>query len=289
MDDEIISHACAKDIMTPFVHMLHPMATLKEILEIMVEKQVSAVFIDHKQEHKYFIVSQTDVIKFLHQEGINDPLINLVPASRIMKGPIEVIEEDMSIDLVIRFMKNHNYKRVLIGKEGTATGVISTRDILIWNDVYFKPARPQVLLFIENQSSLLIGKHFFKENIEQGSSPDNQLIELYGGALSSISMITDEVLKQTGKMKHLLKENRAVLFENKENITGILICDNNSIDMRTKLHRATARFIDLNQKYIKNNYFSREFDVRPIISVFKEQPKDILTKVQEELAKESEC
>jgi len=137
-------------------------------------------------------------------------------------------------------MARNNYKRVLVTKNGVPVGVISTRDILIWNNSYFRPAKPQVLLFMDNSTSNFIAKHIFEQNVDP--SMKRGLIDLYGGALNTISFMTDEIMSQSGKMCHLEKDHRSVLFEPYECITGVLICDYNSIDLRRKLILATHKF-----------------------------------------------
>jgi hypothetical protein len=135
----------------------------------------------------------------------------------------------------------NNYKRSLVSKDGKAVGVISLSDIREWIFKYFKSGKPQILLFIDNESGILIGKHFFKENIDE--KIDNELIELFGGAITSIKHITNEVLGKYNELKNFVGVKHAIIFEELLEITGILVCSEKSIEHHQKLHKASMNFI----------------------------------------------
>lgn len=277
MSDIDISSAVAGEIMTPFVIKVGIDSILNDVLEILTEKNISAVFIHDKEKNEYFIISQTDIIRFLQQGGVNRQDLGEVPVTELMKGPIGMIDVYTPIDKVIRYLSENNFKRALISMDNTAAGVISVRDIMKWNDTYFKPSKPQVLLFMDNYTSNLIGKHLFSKNIT--THIQEELIDLLGGALSSISMMTEEVIKQSGKISQLMKEKSTILFEPKQNITGILICDYNSIELRRKLREATQRFCEEHEVLVKpNNKFSGihiTLDVSCCIPIFSDEEKAI--------------
>jgi CBS domain-containing protein len=283
VDDETdkIDSAAAKDIMTPFVHMLPTTATLQDVIKNLNINDISAVFIEDKKKSKYYIISQSDIVRFLYEGGLHDPMIDKVPSARIMKGPVSMLDEDTSIDLVIRFMRQKDYKRALISRNGEPVGVISTRDILIWNDIYFKPAEPQALLVVDNTSNLLICQHIFKENISEGLN--ETLMEMYGGALSSISMITDEILKKKGQFKRLLREKNVILFEPREKITSILISNNNSIEIRRNLHKFTNNFVSKYAKRLNHKDFQvvvSNFKINDLLGPFAKKLVTIETKLE---------
>ena len=237
-----VNSAIAGEVMTPYVISLPLDSTFENVINTLHEKNISAVFIRKQLTNRdeYYIISQTDVVSFLKEGGMYHSNLSGVPVSEIMNGPIEMLDVETPIDEIIRFMTKMNYKRVLISEEGKAAGVVSTRDVMMWNDTYFKPARPQILLFMDNINSNFIAKHVFSKNIEDEIR--HEIIDLYAGVLISISMITDEIINKSGHMSHLVKEKRSVLFEPYEKITGILICDYNSVTLRRKLVKATRRF-----------------------------------------------
>jgi hypothetical protein len=188
-----------------------------------------------------------------------------------MIGPVDMLEQDTPLDLVIRFMVERQYKRVLISRDGKPVGIVSQRDVMKWGDKYFKVAQPQVLLFMENKSSIFVGSHIFQENLNLNNSVDKDLIEMYGGALTSITTITDEVLHQPGKILRLERDNRTILFEPWHEITGILICDGNSIELRRRLHQATEQFYAKYRPLFESSnyvYNLNEFNIELILSFF---------------------
>ncbi|MFX0057981.1 MAG: cyclic nucleotide-binding/CBS domain-containing protein [Candidatus Hodarchaeota archaeon] len=267
------SSATVGEIMTPYVIMLKRDAKFKELVDRLQKHNISAVFIEDTTKEEYFIVTKTDVINFLNSGGVNEQKLAEVPVEKLMQGPIDLIDVDMPIDTVIRFMIEHGYKRVLIGKDNKPVGVVSTKDIMLWNNTYFKPSKPQILLIMDNLNSIFIAKHIFKENLED--DVHNGLMDAYGGALTSISAITDEVIKQSGSMRQLLKDKRSILFEPYKGITGVLISDYNSIDLRRKLKIATKKFYELHSKRIDSRHseekgINKILNIEPVVPIFKE-------------------
>ena len=190
-----------------------------------------------------------------------------------MQGPTTMIDVNTPIDSVIRFMIEHNFKRVLIGRDNKPAGVVSTKDIMQWNNTYFKPSKPQILLFMDNLNSIFIAKHVYEENISD--DVDNDLIDAYGGALTTISAITDEIIKKSGTMRQLLKDKRSILFQPYRGITGILISDYNSIELRRKLQLATKKFYEMHTKIIDSTHSKEKgininLNLEPIVPIFKE-------------------
>ncbi len=244
--------AIAREIMTPHVIMVDIKALLNEVVALINEKDISAVFICDKEKGKYYIVSQADIVRFLYEKGLNQSNLADVPIANVMRGPIETCDVDETVDNIIRFMTERKYKRVLIESEGKPAGVISTRDIMMWNNTYFRKAKPQILLFMDNYNSTIISRHVFRENLND--KVDRDLIDIYGGALTTISMITNEVIKRSGKMRNIQKDKRSILLETYKGITGILICDYNSIELRKKLRDATRQFYQEHKRVIDSSH-----------------------------------
>ncbi len=268
------SSAIAEQIMTPYVVMLDTTATFKDVVEKMQKHNISAVFIEDTIESEYFIITKTDVINFLNSGAMGEQNLSEISVKKIMQGPTSLIDVNTPIDKVIRFMIEHNFKRVLIGRDNKPVGVVSTKDIMQWNNTYFKPSKPQILLFMDNINSIFIAKHIYEENI--GEDVEDELIDAYGGAITSISVIIDEILKKSGTMRQLLKDKRSILFEPYKGITGILISDYNSIELRRKLQIATKKFYEIHAKTIDASHKEEKginvnLDVDPIVPIFKEE------------------
>lgn len=265
----------AKEIMTPYIIIIEKDAKLKDAIELLDKHKISAVFINDDIEKDYYIITKTDIIQFLNSGGMFRNDIADVPIKEIMKGPVELLDVNTPIDKLIRFLTENNYKRALISEDGKAVGVVSTKDIMKFNNTYFKPAKPQILLFMDNFNSTLIAKYIYEENLKDDVSKD--LIDIYGGALTSISIITNHIIKQSGSMRQLIKDRRSIILEKYKGITGILISDYNSIDLKRKLQIATKKFYQKHSRIIDNSHKQNsgicvELDINPVISVFKEEP-----------------
>ena len=135
-------------------------------------------------------------------------------------------------------------------------------------------------------SSAMIRNKLWKQIIRDGTNEElydlmydpnevNNLIDIYGGALTSISIITNHIIKQSGTMRQLLKDRRSILFEQYKGITGILISDYNSIELKHKLQIATNKFYQQHAEIIDRCQkqqcgISIELDIRLIIPIFRE-------------------
>lgn len=266
MDQEDLDHTIARDIMTPEVFMLPVEASLREVVDLMSDKQVSACFFENEKDGNYYIITHTDMINFLYAKGNSKYRLEDIPASEIIQGPVKMIDQSISIDQAIHFLKKHHFKRTLVCSGSKAIGVLSIMDLLEWNNKYFRAGKPQVLLFIDNESGVMIGKHFFTQNLDV--DVDKDLVELFGGALRSIEHITNEVMGMKNEMKNLVGEKHAILFEVFFDITGILVCDRKSLELHQKLHSAVRAFYSQYQEDIASSKLKHEYDVSKVAEIF---------------------
>lgn len=263
--------------MTPHVIMVDTNALLKDVVALIYENDISAVFIAERNKGQYYIVSQADIVRFLYKKGLNQGNLADVSVTDVMRGPVETINEEETVDNVIRFMTERKYKRVLIESKGKPAGVISTRDVMMWNNTYFRKAKPQIILFMDNYNSTIISRHVFRENLND--KIDRDLIDIYGGALTTISMMTNEVIKRSGKMRNIQKDKRSILLETYKGITGILICDYNSIELRKKLRDATYQFYQEHKRVIDSSHANNQaifstLKIDNIIPIFTQNNKN---------------
>jgi CBS domain-containing protein len=244
-----LEHPIAKDIMTPLVYSISSQENFSSAIQSMVEKRISALLVNH--ETQYFIITYRDIAACLYNNRNSPKNLDDIKIVDWMKGPVDLLDENTPIDSVIHYLFKHGYRLAIIGKQGVPTGVVSISDILMWTDIYFKPSKPLVFALIHNPSSILIGSYIFKENLEgdinngkikHGVNQD--LLDLFGGALQSVSQILEEIVDQSGYVRELEKESYVITFERREFITGILFSDKKSIDMRHRLHQVTNLFCE---------------------------------------------
>ena len=270
MDSNSVTMPSTRDLMTKYVLMLPSTALFGDLVELMFKNKVSAVVINNPDTQKYFIISHTDVITFIHKSRENPQSIFSSPLSSIMKSPVDIIDQNTSIDKAIRLMNERGHKRLVLGKNGIPTGIISTRDILLWNNRFFKPGKPIMLLVLDNDTSIVIAKHKFMDNLTREINDD--LVEIYGGALASINNITNEVINANGKMRVLQKDSYSVLFEPREKITGILVVTHNNIELRRRLYGFVESFSEEHKDLFNSEKYNHrpkeEFDVSQWITLF---------------------
>ena len=264
-----IEHPGAQDIMTPRIYMLNPNQTFGELIELMDEKLISAVVIHDESMNQYNIISHSDIVRFLHKHQCKFENLSSESLYKMMTGPMGAVDIEDSVDDIIRFMNESGLKRVLVKENGKAVGIISTKDVIKWSSDYFKKANPLVLLIIENKSGVCLAKYIC--STVDLTRMNKDLIEIFGSAINSISSITEEVFKETGNLRIVRKDAYTILFEPHEEITGILICDNNNIDLRRKLHAITDLFLLkydhlLKSKQFQNGYYE-EIDISEICEI----------------------
>ncbi|MHA1341603.1 MAG: CBS domain-containing protein [Promethearchaeota archaeon] len=293
-----LDNPCAKDLMNPRVYMLPSTENFRTLIQLMQEKNISAVFINDINTRNFYVISHTDIVEFLYKksieiekkQNIKDNIENKdnkmpkakriidfekdvcnILLSELMRGPVDILDEKSSIEEIIRYMNLKGYKRVLLGNKGIPTGVLSTKDILSWNDKYFKSGLPFILLVVDKESSIVISQYIFKENIKNQINPE--LIELYGGVLNSVNAITDELLKNDSndELEIIKKENYTILLEHYEEISGVLICNNPSLELRRKLKSFIKNFYHHYEDIIKSPLYKEtkpNLQVNKFISIF---------------------
>jgi CBS domain-containing protein len=266
-------HPIAKEIMTKQLYVLEGTATLQEAIQMMFEKRISSVIIKRADSNEYFIISHNDIVSYLYHLP-KDRQITLAEdkISEIMQGPIDILDEEMPLDDVIRYLFSRGYKRAFFGTNGIPSGIITGTDLIMWNNKYFRPARPLLFAILDNQSGIIIGQHVFKENLNKNFNQD--IVDLLGGALNSIVAILEEVYSSSGHLREIEKDMFKVLFEPREVITGVLFADAKSITLRHQLHTATNVFCDQFAKEIailRNSSGCRMLNISAVAKVFRNQ------------------
>ena len=219
----------AEDIMSNGVVSVDFSASVFDVISLMHDKNISSVTIIG-ETNQYFLISHSDIINFIYRNPNHPPFSDL-NVKELMKGPLETLAPNTPIDDVVHQMQNQGLKRVLIADPETKKllGIITTHDLMIWNSNILKRSIPILLLVIENETSLLLAKHIFKEEI------NIQLLDLFSGSLSALESILQEVTNEKGAIKTIQKEYFTILLERTEYVSAVLIVDHSSIDIRRRL------------------------------------------------------
>lgn len=214
-------------------------------------KKISAVVVEDKEDlTKYYLISHSDIVAYL---TANSSAVDLyrTKAKDLMHGPIESISPEAPIEKVVQIMFTMGFKRLIIGNDQKQPiGIITTKDILAWNNNFFRAGNPILLAVLDNDTGIVLTQKFFRKEFSQ------DLLELFGGSITAITAITNEVLQKSGGLRVIEKEYYVIMLESRDGMTGILVADYQTIDLSRKLQTFIKRFIDEyreDHKMWKNN------------------------------------
>ena len=257
-----------EDIAHVGVYLVGKNTDLIKVLELMDKKHISAVIVEDLDDlANYYLISHTDIVRFLVKErsyldymGIlvgGKTLMQETKAKDIMRGPIEIIQKDTPLDELIGILQKTGFKRAIVGNENNQPiGIITTKDIIKWNSILLPPGVPFLVCIMEIDSGLVLCKHFFKQDITDG------FLSILGGSLSAISGLTSEILKHSGNVRLIEKDNFDLMLETHGKITAFLVVDRSSITLRRKLQNFLRQF---RKKYAKE--LQRRIDTRGLAPV----------------------
>jgi CBS domain-containing protein len=229
----------ASDIMTIGVIVVEKEDPVTRVLELMDEKKISAVVVEDSLDlQHYYLISHSDIISYLVKNPDNANFMH-IKAKELMHGPIDIIPPSTPIDKIVEIMFTRGFKRIIIGNDKKQpVGIVSTKDILAWNNDFFRPGNPILLAVMDNKSGIILTQKFFRKDFSQ------EMLELFGGSISAISTITSEVLQKSGNLRIIEKDYYIIMLEPRKEVTGILVADYQSIDLRRKLQAFIDKFCD---------------------------------------------
>jgi len=117
-----------KDIMKKDVFTISPLASIKEALKMMKEKNLKALVVDKQHQHDaYGIITYTSILKAVYAEEGDVELLNVYD---IAVKPAISISGEVDIKYAARMMVNFNIKRILVLENNQLIGIISMTDII---------------------------------------------------------------------------------------------------------------------------------------------------------------
>lgn len=118
-----------KDIMTPVekIATISPYAAVRELINLMDEKEVRSVIVDRSGEHDaYGIVTYTNILEAIYS---NDGDMDLLNVFDIATKPMIQVVPTLDIRYAAQLMINLKIKHLSVTWEGKLAGVISMTDI----------------------------------------------------------------------------------------------------------------------------------------------------------------
>jgi len=125
-DHKIIS---VRDVMSPSIHKIGGLATVREAIDLLRQHAVSSLIIDRRHKGDEFgIVVVEDIALKVIGEDRSPERTNVY---EIMSKPVVTVDADMDIKYAIRLLGRFRLSRALVTDKGKAVGLVSMRDMVL--------------------------------------------------------------------------------------------------------------------------------------------------------------
>jgi len=122
-------HVPVRTVMTPAPHIIDGLATVREALDLMREKQVSSIVIDRRDEHdEYGILVVHDIAMRIIGEDRSPDRTNVY---EIMSKPVLTLDQEMDIKYAARMLARFRLSRALVTASGELVGIVTLRDLVL--------------------------------------------------------------------------------------------------------------------------------------------------------------
>jgi hypothetical protein len=190
---------------------------------------ISDVIIQQKGQKNVYIITHGDVIRWIDIHSRN---IRHLRAKHLMHGPVTPIRETDTVSTAIQIMCDKGVKRVLVeNSDGEKVGIITVKDILLWNSNLFKEGTPYVLLTAAKETGIVLFEYHFP-------APDDFSLlstDLLGLGMTALGSMTGELLQESGEIRVVRKEKYVIMLEETKYLKGILVANQESIGLRKSL------------------------------------------------------
>ncbi len=117
-----------KDIMVRDVVTVSPLATIREAMRLMRQRQVKTLVVVKRNAHDaYGIITYTNILKTIVAEEGDIDLINVYD---ICSKPALTISRELDVKHAARLMVNMNIRRLLVTATNELAGIITMNDIV---------------------------------------------------------------------------------------------------------------------------------------------------------------
>ncbi|MDF5755894.1 CBS domain-containing protein [Spongiactinospora sp. TRM90649] len=104
-----------------------PGATVRDLLEVLAERNIGAVVVSEDGSTIVGIVSERDVVRRLNERGAE---ILGAPVSSIMTTEVRTCAPDANVDELRQTMTTHRIRHVPVVSDGRLAGLVSIGDVV---------------------------------------------------------------------------------------------------------------------------------------------------------------
>jgi CBS domain-containing protein len=121
-------------------------ATVKRLLEILEQHHIGAVVVSDDGSTVSGIVSERDVVRHLHTDGVN--VLDQTVAT-IMTSEVETCSPDDAIEDLGRMMTERRFRHVPVLVDGKVVAIVSIGDIVKWRIDELQTERDHLVGYIQ--------------------------------------------------------------------------------------------------------------------------------------------
>jgi predicted transcriptional regulator len=120
----------AEDIMIAAVHAVIPTMSIKEVVDLFLEKGISGSPIVDQNYKVMSVISQSDLIQFLALDGMTKTVIHYLPRLPKVEQIVRVRKSDSFKDIFKQFLQ-HPVRRIIVTDDnGHLQGIVSKSTLL---------------------------------------------------------------------------------------------------------------------------------------------------------------
>lgn len=117
------------DVLSAPVHLIDGLATVQEAIELMRTHGISSLVIDRRyggDEYGMLVVSDIATKLIAHDRSPDRTNVY-----EVMSKPVLSVDRDMDIKYAIRLLSRFGVSRALVTEQGTVSGIITLRDLVL--------------------------------------------------------------------------------------------------------------------------------------------------------------
>ena len=117
------------EVLTTPVQTIDGLATVQEAIELMRTHGISSLVIDRRYDgDEYGMLVVSDIATKLIAHDRSPDRTNVY---EVMSKPVLAVDRDMDIKYAIRLLSRFGVSRALVTDDGTVTGIITLRDLVL--------------------------------------------------------------------------------------------------------------------------------------------------------------